>query len=317
MFIITISRQTASLGNEIAENLADTLGVKLINRDYVINNWLSEIASDHELHMLQESSKFYSKKPDYMDITFAQYVENRLKEEADKESLVILGLGSQMIFRENPVALHIKVLASENRRIERIAGEYGMSIKQAERTVELSDRKHRRYVWRIYDEDWADPTLYHMSFNSDGLTAAEAVTLVMQLLDFKKETKSPLGEEAGGTEEEAVKEVSPDFAHPSEKEFAGILDMHKIKWEYEPTEFPLEWDAEGNITRGFRPDFYLSEYDTYIELTTMAQKYVTEKNKKVRLLQKTYPEVNINIVYKKDFKTLLERFGFENEGDED
>ena len=62
----------------------------------------------------------------------------------------------------------------------------------------------------------------------------------------------------------------------------------------------------------FFPDFYLPEFDTYIELTTMKQKYVTEKNKKVKLLQELYPDINVNIVYKKDYHKLLKRFGVNN-----
>jgi hypothetical protein len=84
--------------------------------------------------------------------------------------------------------------------------------------------------------------------------------------------------------------------------------MHHIEWEYEPSEFPLEWDPEGNVIMAFRPDFYLCEHDTYVELTTMKQKYTTEKNKKVRLLQELYPHIKIKIVYKKDFEQLAEKF---------
>ena len=58
------------------------------------------------------------------------------------------------------------------------------------------------------------------------------------------------------------------------------------------------------------PDFFLPRFNTYIEITTMDQKYVTTKNKKVKLLKELYPDININIVYKKDFYSLLERFGF-------
>jgi hypothetical protein len=63
------------------------------------------------------------------------------------------------------------------------------------------------------------------------------------------------------------------------------------------------------------PDFYLVKFDTYVEITTMDQKYVTTKNKKVKMLRELYPDININIVYKKDFHSLLKRFGFD-EGDE-
>jgi hypothetical protein len=98
------------------------------------------------------------------------------------------------------------------------------------------------------------------------------------------------------------------FKHPSEEEFAKILDMHSIEWEYEPRTFPTKWDSEGNVTQAFSPDFYLPRFDTYIELTTMNQKYVSEKKKKVSLLRKLYPGININIVFKDDFNSLMKRF---------
>jgi hypothetical protein len=84
--------------------------------------------------------------------------------------------------------------------------------------------------------------------------------------------------------------------------------MHQIEWKYEPRTFPVEWDAEGNVTLAFSPDFYLVQFDTYLELTTMNQRYVTEKNKKLRRVRELYPGTHIKIVYKKDFQSLVERF---------
>ena len=115
---------------------------------------------------------------------------------------------------------------------------------------------------------------------------------------------------AAGPEEAYDQEQKPAvFKHPSEEEFASILDMHDIEWQYEPRTFPIKWDAEGNVTQAFSPDFYLPRFDTYIELTTMDQKYVSEKKKKVELLKKLYPGININIVFKNDFYSLVKRFG--------
>jgi len=314
MQIITISRQTESGGDEIAEHLANRLGLKLINRDYAVQNWLPEVADEHQLHMLKQSRKFYTKKINegnaaYEGQTFADFVSEKLKEAAQENSLVILGLGSQIIFRNHPRAVHIKIVASEESRINKIIERYGMHEEEAERTLELSDRKRRRYVWHVHNIDWTEPTLYHLSLNTDGLELEQSLTILMNLIDFKKEKPEALKEKTEKEKTEEVKEVEEyNFAHASEKEFAKILDMHHIKWDYEPTEFPLEWDAEGNITMAFRPDFYLTEYDTYIELTTMKRKYVTEKNKKVRKIQKLYPHINIKIVYKKDFHKLVDKF---------
>jgi hypothetical protein len=100
-----------------------------------------------------------------------------------------------------------------------------------------------------------------------------------------------------------------DFAHPSERVAAQILDFYRIDWEYEPTTFPIEWDGRGNVIAAFTPDFYLPDFDLYIELTTMSQKLVTKKNRKVRRLRELYPDVNIKILYQKDFRNLLLKYG--------
>ena len=99
------------------------------------------------------------------------------------------------------------------------------------------------------------------------------------------------------------------FAHESEREFAGILDFYCIRWEYEPRTFPLRWDAFGNPIESFTPDFYLVDHDLFIELTTLRQRLVTKKNRKLRLLRELYPEINIKLLYARDFKNLMQKYG--------
>jgi hypothetical protein len=99
------------------------------------------------------------------------------------------------------------------------------------------------------------------------------------------------------------------FAHRSEAEFARILDFYGIRWQYEPRTFPLEWDDRGHVIESFNPDFYLPEYDLFIELTTLKQSLVTRKNRKLRRLRELYPGVNIKIFYGRDFRQLLLKYG--------
>jgi hypothetical protein len=114
---------------------------------------------------------------------------------------------------------------------------------------------------------------------------------------------------AGSPADDTGTDDSPRFAHASERVAAEILDYYGVNWEYEPTSFPLEWDAKGNVISWFTPDFYLPDFDVYIELTTMSQKLVTKKNRKVRRLKELHPEINVKILYQKDFRRLLQRFG--------
>ena len=123
------------------------------------------------------------------------------------------------------------------------------------------------------------------------------------------------GEEAGAIKRENLAEAAPlrkvrpaTFAHPSEEEFARILDFYNIEWVYEPQSFLLRWEDE-RVTEMFTPDFYLPGLDLYIELTTLKQSLVTEKNRKLRQLKELYPEVNITLLYKKDYDHLLAKYG--------
>jgi hypothetical protein len=101
------------------------------------------------------------------------------------------------------------------------------------------------------------------------------------------------------------------FAHNSERQFARLLDFYRVDWEYEPTAFPIDWDAAGQPTQQFRPDFYLPGWRLYIEITTLNQRLVTKKNRKVRRLRELYPDVRIKVLYQRDYLSLLAKYGLE------
>jgi hypoxanthine phosphoribosyltransferase len=111
---------------------------------------------------------------------------------------------------------------------------------------------------------------------------------------------------------EPLKSDGTSFAHASERQFARLLDFYQIEWEYEPRSFDLEWGPDGTVTQRFTPDFYLPAYDLYIEITTMSQKLVTKKNRKVRRLKELYPEISCKIFYQRDYLSLVTKYGLED-----
>ena len=114
----------------------------------------------------------------------------------------------------------------------------------------------------------------------------------------------------------SLKSDTIPFAHASERQFARLLDFYQIDWEYEPRSFDLEFDSDGSVTQQFTPDFYLPAYDLYIEITTMNQKLVTKKNRKVRRLKELYPEINCKIFYQRDYLSLVTKYGLEDQRSE-
>jgi len=73
----------------------------------------------------------------------------------------------------------------------------------------------------------------------------------------------------------------------------------------------LERDRAGNPVQAFTPDFYLPAYDQFIEITTLNQKLVTKKNRKARRLRELHPEVQVKVLYQRDYLSLLVKYGLE------
>jgi hypothetical protein len=103
--------------------------------------------------------------------------------------------------------------------------------------------------------------------------------------------------------------VSVPFAHASEAEMSRILDFYAVRWEYEPHTFPILWNLDGDVVESFSPDFYLPDLDLYLEMTTLRQKLVRKKNRKLRRLRELYPDLNVKLFYARDFRALMLKYG--------
>lgn len=308
MALITISRQSGSLGDELAEYLSERLACPMVTRDYALNNFFGDLP-EGVIARLNESAKFFLNEIPGTGRTYRDVIIEKLNETADSYKdgdLIVLGLGGFYVLGGREQAVNIRVFASEETRVSRIARKYNISSDEAASTLAIGDRKHKRFVSILYDKDTSSTDLYDLAFNSDSLSVEEMGAAVLSLCE-KHDIRTSISETTRNDESIDHQSETPVFKNATEEEFARILNMYNIEWMYEPKTFPIEWDSEGNIKMAFSPDFYLPKFDLYLELTTMDQKYVTKKNKKLRMVKELYPGVNVKIVYKRDFQELVER----------
>ncbi len=107
--------------------------------------------------------------------------------------------------------------------------------------------------------------------------------------------------------------TNKEFAHPAEQMFARILDFYGVQWIYEPRTFDLEWDEKGKVILAFTPDFYLPDQNLYVELTTLRPQLSTRKNKKMKLMQELYPDIQIKLMKRRDMRDLMVKYGLYDE----
>ena len=284
MAIITISRQNGSLGDEIADALASRLGTVVISRKYALDNFFGEI-NPGTLDRLNESAKFFETTLPGSNRTYADILVEKIRtivSSSKDKDIVILGMGGSVLLSGFPGAIHIRVTASETTRINTIARKYRITNDEATEVLNIADRKHKKFVRTVYGKDITSPEQFDLILNTDRLSVDECVDAICELArkhDIKvKLTESNIDNGTFDHQTRAVK-----FKNETEEEFARILSIYNIEWLYEPKTFPVEWDAEGNVTMAISPDFYLPKFNLYLELTTMDQKYVTKKNKKCAL----------------------------------
>lgn len=320
MAIITISRLTGSGGREIATAAAHALNFQFIDRnamDAMIDQQFP--VRTEQLSRIKKDQRVYH-----------EMVRSAIAEVAAARNVVILGTGAQFLFQRIAASLRVQIVAPLPYRIARVMRLAGVDRTGAERMIEDRDREKETFIRTLYARDWRDPAHYDLVLNIDQFSNEMAVEIIVKAAQAKGIEATPVELPAQMREDilttkldvaqmanlEHADEKLPEFAHPSEREFARVMDFYRIRWQYEPKTFPIEWDENQNVAKAFTPDFYLPDLDLYIELTTMKQSLVTKKNRKVRLLKELYPDVNIKILYERDYRNLIWKYGLNGDAED-
>ncbi len=117
-------------------------------------------------------------EPAVSDSVYMKTMTAIIRELGDRGDIVVLGRGSQMILRDLPGALHVLTVAPEELRIERLAAREGISMAEAERRLQDSDRARAafyRKFWRVED---IDPSLYDITLETSRLSYEAGAELV-------------------------------------------------------------------------------------------------------------------------------------------
>src|SRR5215472_7282213 len=316
MAIITISRLTGSGGREIATATAEALHFQFIDRNVM------DVVIDQQFPVRTEQLSRIKKDRKVYD----EMVRSAIAEIAAVHNVVILGGGGQFLFSRVAASLHVQIVAPLPYRIARVMRFAHVDRPQGEKIIEERDREKETFLRTLYNKDWRDPAHYDIVLNINHFSNEMAVQIIVKAAQAKGieatavQLPPQLREDiltakldvAQLADLESSNDALPEFAHPSEREFARVMDFYRIRWQYEPKTFPIEWDENHNVVKAFTPDFYLPDLDLFIELTTMKQSLVTKKNRKVRLLRELYPDVNIKILYERDYKNLIWKYGLSN-----
>ena len=156
--IITINRENGSGGREIARRLGEMLGLKVYDKSileeivqkYKINKEEIERIKAQKNNLWSDFCQFYrqfsaagnSYQNEDRKITSRElyYAEAQIMRNlASQESCIIVGRSGFHVFKDNPDALSIFIIADREARIKRIAQKEGVDEKTADKLIEKTD----------------------------------------------------------------------------------------------------------------------------------------------------------------------------------
>jgi len=180
MYFITFSRKMGTNGSEIARRIADQLGYGFYDTEAIEN-------TAREMGFLEDVKEIDEKVPSLFQRLFSQKPEVHLDrlhsiiyELASRGNAVFLGRGSHILLRTFKCALHIRAIASLEKRIENLVGR-GFHREVAIKAIHKSDHERGVFIKFAFGVDWDNPELYDLVLNMDNLTVEMAADTVLHV----------------------------------------------------------------------------------------------------------------------------------------
>jgi len=198
--VITITRQYASGGSEVARLVAGALGWTVIDNEFV--DQVAERAGlpAAEVAQLEERAPGLLERlartlavasPELFlasaaappverdEATIVQVTERVIAEAAAHGRIVLVGRGAQAVLARRPDALHVYVVASKPWRMQLAVERLGVDPARAEQVVDETDRQRDQYVKTYYKRQRHDFVNYDLVVNSERLGLDGAAALVV------------------------------------------------------------------------------------------------------------------------------------------
>mgnify|MGYP004466837725 CR=1 FL=1 len=189
--IITVSREYGSGGRYVGKLIADKLGIKLYDKEFVTKlaeeTGLSEEYienNEQKRNVLSVLNNGYYFGMDNADELFIKESE-MIKEIAQKESCVIIGRCADFILKDRKDVVKVYVYSDMKDKIKRATEFYGFNKEKAEKEIKRIDKLRANHYKYYTDKQWSDHSNYDIAINSDSFGVEKTADVICELVETK------------------------------------------------------------------------------------------------------------------------------------
>ncbi len=197
--IITISRTYLAGSSAVAARIAEQLDWTVVD-DALIEAVAERSGfSPEEVQSLDESVPSFLERfaqssalsfPEFLAATpsvieepdalkLAHVARDVIEELGHRDRIVMVGRAAAAVLARERAAIHVRLVASHEHRVQLAMRTLGLDEAAARATVDERDYNRARYHKEFYDRDWNDPLNYHMVLNTELLGTDGAADLVV------------------------------------------------------------------------------------------------------------------------------------------
>lgn len=192
--VITISREYGSGGRYVGRLIADKLGIKLYDKDFVIKvaeeTGLSEEyieENEQKRSILAPLNNGYYSEYNNSDELFTKESE-LIKDIANKESCVIIGRCADSILADRNNVVKVFIYSNLEEKIKRATTYYGMDKTKAKKEIERIDKQRGNHYKYYTGKEWKDFSNYDVCLNSDALGVERTADIICDMVEEKEKS---------------------------------------------------------------------------------------------------------------------------------
>lgn len=178
MAIITLSRQTASLGDEIGKAVAEKLRYNFIDKEKISDALENLGLPAHDVERFDDKKPTIWQSLSHHKRKFIFALRAAIYDFARAGNVVIVGRGGQALLRDVPGTLHVRIIAPVETRVERVMAQDDCDAEKAEQIILRSDRDSSGFIHSFFDIDWGNENIYDIVLNTKTMSVATAAALI-------------------------------------------------------------------------------------------------------------------------------------------
>jgi cytidylate kinase len=185
MAVIAMTREMASRGREVAQRLAQQMGLTLILHEVVEHELAEHMhVPESAVHRLLEGGATLRERWQIGNKRLAHYTAAEILDLARKGNVLIRGWGACVLLRGVPHVACVRVCAPMEVREQGVMERLGLKDRAAARLeIERNDAAHKRTLQVAFGADREDPLLYDLVLNTERTTIETCVKLVRDLVE--------------------------------------------------------------------------------------------------------------------------------------